>query len=254
MTEQQNILDTVDNVAVSGPFQADWDSLKAYQIPAWYQDGKFGIFLHWGVYSVPAFGNEWYPREMYKQDSKAFAHHIATYGPQDQFGYKDFVPSMRYENYDPEAYATLFRDAGAKFVVPVAEHHDGFAMYDTKLSRWNAVEMGPERDVLGDLANAVRKEGLVFGLSSPRAEHFWFFDNGRKFPSDVQDPAFDDLYGPAAPSPDDLADLEKNPPTEEFKANSLARTCELVDRYQPQPVWFDWWIQNKAWQPFLKKF
>ena len=254
MQEQQTILDTVDNVAASGPFRADWDSLKGYQIPDWYQDGKFGIFLHWGVYSVPAFGNEWYPREMYKEGSKEFEHHVATYGPHDQFGYKDFVPSMRYENYDPQAYATLFRDAGAKFIVPVAEHHDGFAMYDTKLSRWNAVEMGPERDVLGELAIAVRKEGIVFGVSSHRAEHFWFFDNGRKLPSDVQDPAFDDLYGPAEQGPEDLAELEKNPPTEEFMANWLARTCELVDRYQPQLIWFDWWIQNKAWQPYLKKF
>lgn len=254
MQEQQAILDTVDQVTTSGPFQADWDSLKAYQIPEWYENGKFGIFLHWGPYSVPAFGNEWYPRNMYKEGTKEFEHHVATYGPQDQFGYKDFIPQMRYENYDPAQYAALFKEAGAKFIVPVAEHHDGFAMYDTALCRWNAVQMGPKRDVLGELGEAVRKEGLVFGLSSHRAEHFWFFDNGRKFPSDVQDPAFDDLYGPAVQAPEDLADLEKCPPTEEFMDNWLARTCELVDKYQPQLVWFDWWIQNKAWQPYLKKF
>lgn len=254
MQEQQTILDTVDQVTTSGPFQADWDSLKAYQIPEWYENGKFGIFLHWGPYSVPAFGNEWYPRNMYKEGTKEFEHHVATYGPQDQFGYKDFISQMRYENYDPAQYAALFKESGAKFIVPVAEHHDGFAMYNTALCRWNAVQMGPKRDVLGELGEAVRKEGLVFGLSSHRAEHFWFFDNGRKFPSDVQNPAFDDLYGPAVQAPEDLADLEKCPPTEEFMDNWLARTCELVDKYQPQLVWFDWWIQNKAWQPYLKKF
>ncbi|MBC8136371.1 MAG: alpha-L-fucosidase, partial [Fibrella sp.] len=105
MTEQQAILDTVDKVAASGPFTADWVSLKAYEIPEWYKDGKFGIFLHWGPYSVPAFGNEWYPRNMYKEGTPEFAHHVATYGAQDQFGYKDFIPQMRYENYDPEQYA-----------------------------------------------------------------------------------------------------------------------------------------------------
>lgn len=254
MNVQQTILDTVDQVTTSGPFQADWDSLKAYRIPDWYENGKFGIFLHWGPYSVPAFGNEWYPRNMYKAGTKEFEHHVATYGPHDQFGYKDFIPQMRYENYDPAQYAALFQEAGAKFVVPVAEHHDGFAMYDTALCGWNAAQMGPKRDVVGELADAVRKAGLVFGVSSHRAEHFWFFDNGRTFPSDVQDPAFEDLYGPASPAPEDLGDLEKCPPTEEFMANWLARTCELVDKYQPQLVWFDWWIQNKAWQPYLKKF
>lgn len=254
MQTQQAILDNVDQVTTSGPFQADWDSLRAYQIPEWYENGKFGIFLHWGPYSVPAFGSEWYPRNMYQEGTREFEHHVATYGPQDQFGYKDFIPQMRYENYDPAQYAALFKESGAKFIVPVAEHHDGFAMYNTALCRWNAAQMGPKRDVLGELGEAVRKEGLVFGLSSHRAEHFWYFDNGRKFPSDVQDPAFDDLYGPATQGPEDLGDLEKCPPTEEFMDNWLARTCELVDKYQPQLVWFDWWIQNKAWQPYLKKF
>jgi alpha-L-fucosidase len=254
MQEQQTILDTVDQVTASGPFAAEWESLKAYRTPEWYENGKFGIFLHWGPYSVPAFGNEWYPRNMYKEGTPEFEHHVATYGPQDQFGYKDFIPRMRYENYDPVQYAELFVEAGAKFVVPVAEHHDGFAMYDTALSRWNAARMGPKRDVVGELADAVRKVGLVYGVSSHRAEHFWFFDNGRTFPSDVQDPAFEDLYGPASPGPEDLGDLEKCPPSKAFMDNWLARTCELVDKYQPQLVWFDWWIQNQAWQPYLQKF
>ncbi|HEX2998891.1 MAG TPA: alpha-L-fucosidase, partial [Armatimonadota bacterium] len=179
-----------------GPFAPTWDSLAHYTIPDWYQDGKFGIFIHWGVYSVPAFGNEWYPRNMYQQGSPEFQHHVQTYGPQDQFGYKDFIPLFTAEKFDADHWANLFRKAGAKFVVPVAEHHDGFAMYDCGYSRWNAVNMGPKRDIIGELAEAVRNQWLTFGVSSHRAEHWWFYDGGMKFPSDVQDTRYADLYGP----------------------------------------------------------
>ena len=121
---------TIQRVIASGPFAATWESLKGYTVPAWYEDGKFGIFIHWGLYSVPAFDNEWYPRNMYLKDSIAYKHHLETYGPQTTFGYKDFLPRFKAENFDPDAWATLFQQAGAKYVVPVAEHHDGFAIYD----------------------------------------------------------------------------------------------------------------------------
>ncbi len=244
--------DTIREVAGAGPFQPSWQSLQAYEIPEWYKDAKFGIFIHWGVYSVPAFVSEWYSRNMYLGGTDEFKHHRETYGPQDTFGYKDFIPALTFEHYDPDAYAQLFVEAGAKFVVPVAEHHDGFAMYDTPLNRWNAVRMGPKRDVTGDLAKAVRRRGLVFGLSSHRAEHFWFFNGGREFVSDVQDPAYADFYGPAGAEKDDAGGDAQ--PTEEFLAEWLERTCELADLYKPQIVWFDWWIQTKAFKPYLQQF
>ncbi len=186
-------------------YQATWESLKQYRVPQWYRDAKFGIFIHWGVYSVPAFGNEWYPRQMYLEGTEEFKHHVETFGPQARFGYKDFVPLFKGERFDPEAWAALFKQAGARYVVPVAEHHDGFAMYDSGFSKWNAVNMGPQRDVIGELAGAVRREGLVFGLSSHRAEHWWFFNGGMQFDSDVRDPDYFDLYGPAMPVSEDLA-------------------------------------------------
>ena len=86
---------------MGGRFEPNWDSLRGYRIPAWYEDGKFGIFIHWGVYAVPAFDNEWYPRNMYRQGEKAYEHHVATYGPQTEFGYKDFIPLFKAEKYDP---------------------------------------------------------------------------------------------------------------------------------------------------------
>src|SRR5512137_2261958 len=141
-------------------FEANWESLKRHEIPEWYLDAKFGVFIHWGVYSVPAFGNEWYPRQMYLKGTREFEHHLATYGPHTKFGYKDFIPRFTAEKFDAAHWAGLFRRAGARFVVPVAEHHDGFAMYDCSFSRWTAARIGPGRDVVGELAAAVRAQGL----------------------------------------------------------------------------------------------
>ncbi len=174
--------------ARTGPFRANWDSLAAYRVPDWFRDAKFGIFIHWGVYSVPAFGNEWYSRNMYVEGSPAFKHHIATYGPQSKFGYKDFIPMFRAEHFDPNAWLDLFVQAGARYVVPVAEHCDGFAMYDSSQTDWDAAKMGPHRDVVGELAAATRRHGLHFGVSSHRAEHWWWYGGGMTFDSDVRDP------------------------------------------------------------------
>jgi alpha-L-fucosidase len=192
-------LNRIDGTVDRGPFAPTWNSLEEYRVPAWYVDGKFGIFIHWGVYSVPAFGNEWYPRQMYLQNTDAFQHHVATWGPHHTFGYKDFIPLFKARKFDAAEWADLFRKSGARFVVPVAEHHDGFAMYDCGFSRWTATRMGPRRDIIGELAQAVRQEGMVFGLSSHRVEHWWFMNGGMQFHSDVQDPAFLDFYGPAKP-------------------------------------------------------
>ena len=251
---KDQILKNVEKVISAGPFKDDWDSLSRFHVPAWYRDGKFGIFIHWGIYSVPAFGNEWYPRNMYQQGTPEFDHHLATYGTHREYGYKDFIPLFKGEKFDPECWADLFQKAGALFVVPVAEHHDGFQMYDSALSLWNAVRMGPRRDVIGELAGAVRKKGLVFGLSNHRAEHFFFFDGGLQFDSDVNDPGSAGFYGPPHPAPHDLSLLEDAPPTKEHLEDWLARNCELVEKYHPQLVWFDWWIQNLAFKPYLKKF
>ena len=236
----------VDRTVGRGPFQAEWKSLEAYKVPKWYLDAKFGIFIHWGVYSVPAFDSEWYPRNMYVLDSEAYKHHVATYGPQSKFGYKDFIPSFTAARFDAGRWAALFRQAGAKYVVPVAEHHDGFPMYDCSFTDWSAAKMGPKRDIVGELAAAVRKEGLHFGASSHRAEHWWFYNGGRQFASDVQDPTYANFYGPAQP--------DKTQPDEAYLNDWLARTSEIVDKYKPELIWFDWWIEQPVFQPYLRKF
>jgi alpha-L-fucosidase len=243
-------------------YEASWESLKQFTAPQWFMEAKLGIFIHWGIYSVPAFANEWYSRNMYQQDSREFKHHQEKWGPHSKFGYKDFIPMFKAEKFDPDAWITLFKKAGAKYVIPVAEHHDGFPMYDTALSEWNAARMGPKRDVVGELATAARAHGLIPGVSSHRAEHWWFFDGGRKFDSDVQDPRYEGLYGPAVTaSPmasfDSAAWTSKDwrpRPNALFMDDWLARCCELVDKYQPQVFYFDWWIEQAVFEPYLQKF
>lgn len=250
---RQAMLASVDKAAREGPFQPDWDSLKGYKIPEWYQDAKFGIFIHWGVYSVPAFGSEWYPRDMYRQGSSEFKHEVETYGPQTKFGYKDFIPEFHAQSFDAKAFAALFKESGARYVIPVAEHHDGFQMYQSDLSDWCAAKMGPKQDIIGELRTAILAEGLHFGASSHRAEHYWFMNGGREFPSDVQDPKYASLYGPAHVG----IDPEKNGtghPDSAYLDDWLARSGELVERYHPELVYFDWWVEQDTFQPYLKRF
>ncbi len=240
---------------VKVPFDPSWTSLKKYTIPEWFKDAKFGIFIHWGVYSVPAYGGEsygeWYPYNMYRKGTKVYEYHIKHFGPQDKFGYKDFIPLFKGEHFDPVAWAKLFKKAGAKYVVPVAEHHDGFAMYKTSLSKWNAYDMGPKRDVIGELAKAIRSQGMVFGLSSHRAEHWFYFYNGRLIHSDVNDPKYQDFYGPAQ---EGGYDFPNHPESTVFLNDWLLRCTELVDRYHPQLFYFDEWIMRPRFVPYLKTF
>ena len=257
-SERAALLKKVDSIDQQGPFRADWESLQKYEVPDWYKDAKFGIFIHWGAYSVPAFGNEWYPRNMYVPGSPEYKHHLATYGPQDKFGYKDFLPMFKAEHFDPSAWAELFKKSGAKYVVPVAEHHDGFAMYNSGLSDWTAAKMGPHRDTTGELAKAVRAAGLHFGVSSHRVEHNFFLGVGRSISSDVNDPQYAAFYGPAH---DWLSAPWGIPLNDDFTYVSsawaddwLARGAELVEKYHPDIVYFDWWIGQASIRPNLTKF
>lgn len=255
MYDMKPYLETIEQVISKGPYRDNWESLSAYQVPEWYRKAKFGIFIHWGIYSVPAFGSEWYSRNMYVKDSPEYMHHIETYGKQAEFGYKDFIPMFKAEKFDAEEWAELFRAAGAKYVVPVAEHHDGFQMYKSEISHWNAYEMGPQRDVLGELSKSCREKGMEIGASSHRVEHWFFMGHGMEFDSDIHEPMErGDFYWPAMPERNHQ-DLYSQPiPTEEFLQDWLVRTCEIVDRYHPKIVYFDWWIQHSAVKPYLMKF
>lgn len=255
MYQLEKYLEIIDAVLEKGPYKPTWESLSAYEPPRWYRNAKFGIFIHWGIYSVPAFSSEWYSRNMYIQGTPEYEHHIATYGEHKDFGYKDFIPMFKAEKFNPDEWAELFKETGANYVVPVAEHHDGFQMYRSEISHWNAYEMGPERDVLGELKTACQKRGMQIGASSHRMEHWFFMGHGKEFESDIKDPMQrGDFYWPAMPEPTDLHDIFSKPePTEEFLQDWLVRTCEIIDRYHPKILYFDWWIQHSACKPYLKK-
>ncbi len=254
MYDKQAWLQKIEEVIAKGPYRADWNSLSAYRVPEWYKNAKFGIFIHWGIYSVPAFGNEWYSRNMYIQGSSEFEHHRKTYGEQKDFGYKDFIPMFRAEKFDPKEWAELFKKAGAKYVVPVAEHHDGFQMYDSEISKWNAANMGPKRNVLGELSVEFNRQGMVNGASTHRIEHWFFMGHGKEFESDITDAEQEgDFYWPAMPERDHYDLFSEPAPTVEFLEDWMIRTCELIDRYRIKILYFDWWIQHQSAKPYLQK-
>ena len=254
MYDMKPYLQKIDSVIEKGPWKDTWESLSGYRVPEWYRNAKFGIFIHWGIYSVPAFGNEWYSRNMYIEGTPEFAHHVETYGKQSRFGYKDFIPMFRAEKFDPAVWADLFFEAGAKYVVPVAEHHDGFQMYKSGISHWNAYEMGPKRDVLGELKKCMEARGMAAGASSHRIEHCFFMGHGKDFESDIKEPMErGDFYWPAMPERPHYDLFSEPAPTEEFLDDWLVRTCELIDYYRPRILYFDWWIQHSAVKPYLKK-
>ena len=190
-------LELIDEVISKGKFKDNWISLSAHKTPSWYRAGRFGIFIHWGVYSVPAFGNEWYPRNMYDPLTKEGRHHLKVYG--EKFEYRNFIERFDPVRYDAKEWAALFRASGAKFVMPVCEHHDGVKMYASELNRWNMYAL-KGRDYVSELKKALEAEGLTFLASSHRAEHYWFMNKARKYRTGseiVTSEEYRDLYGPA---------------------------------------------------------
>lgn len=254
MYDMTKYLRLVDEVIEKGPYKDNWASLSQIKVPSWFPKAKLGIFIHWGLYSIPQNSNEWYSRNMYIKGMPAYEHHIKTYGKQKDFGYKDFIPMFTAEKFDPKEWADLIEESGAKYVFPVAEHHEGFQMYKSEISHWNAYEMGPKRDILGELKNEFESRGLIFCTSSHRAEHWFFMGHGKEFDSDVKEPLIrGDFYWPSMPEPENM-DLFSEPyPTDEYLQDWLIRTCEIIDQYQPKALYFDWWIQHEAFKPYLKK-
>ncbi len=240
-----SILDEEDDFVCADsavpPFTTDWESLALHEeAPEWFRDAKFGIYFHWGVYSVPAFGSEWYPRNMHQKNNRVYAHHVETYGDPAEYGYDRFVPMFGAEKFDAEEWVDLFEKAGAQFAGPVAEHHDGFAMWDSELTPWNAKDRGPKRDITGELAAALRKRGMKLVTSFHHARNSLWEKDGkwtghydgakRDFPSVLEDPERAVLYGYV--------------PREEFLAMWLGKLKEVIDSYQPDLMWFDSWLHE----------
>ncbi len=224
--------------ALASAYDPNWESLSKHPVPAWLQDAKFGIYAHWGVYSVPAFGNEWYAKRMYdpKDPKGVWEHHRKTYGTQDKFGYKDFIPMFKAEKFNPDEWAELIQQSGARYAGFAVVHHDGFLLWSSKVSRWNAANMGPRRDLYGDLVKSLRAKGLkiiatehhmrTFGWYLPAKEEF--VEEGRRAKFDLYDPRYADFYWNRFTST-----------REQFLAQWKAKVLEVIDNYRPDVLWFD---------------
>lgn len=248
--------------ADEGPYKEDWESLSKHEAaPEWFQDTKLGIYFHWGVYAVPAYASEWYPRLMHLPGHAAYKHHLEKYGHPSKFGYHDFVPMFKAEKFDPEEWAKLFQQTGAKFAGPVAEHHDGFSMWDSDVTPWNAKDMGPKRDITGELAAALRKRGMKLITTFHHARHLQRYDEplkeeGFKGGNGVNSLSHYPLIEGMPPTSEDpkLRMLYGNVPEDEWLENVwFAKLKEVIDKYQPDMMWFDSWL-DRIPEEYRKKF
>lgn len=225
--------------AQSPVYEPNLESLKQVNpAPEWFKDAKFGIYFHWGVYSTPAFGNEWYPRHMYKDSTRENIHHLSTYGTPEEWPYHFFItgaknkqdefvqfaPKLKSEGgaFDPDEWAQLFAKSGARFAGPVAEHHDGFSLWDSKANPWNAKSHGPKMDLVGLLTDAIREKDMKVILSMHHAFNFTgFYD----FVPEMSEPELKILYGQQGKDKNESLWLNKHK--------------EIIDQYQPDIIWQD---------------
>ena len=245
----------VDDVIEKGKYKDNWESLSEHTTPAWYKKSRFGLFVHWGVYSVPAYVNEWYPRSMYVKTERTRAHHEAKYG--SDFEYRQFIDMFNPTEFDADKWADLFARSGARYIMPVGEHHDGIKMYKSDLNRWNMADL-KGHDYMLELKQAFEKKGMEFLCSYHRAEHYWFFNGARKYYPEseaIRNDDYRDLYGPCyLPSTGNIWRTDKEIHADkEFLEDWLATGAEFIDKLQPSAIYLDWWVQKKEFKPYLKK-
>jgi alpha-L-fucosidase len=226
-----------------GPFEGTRESLKKYECPDWFRDAKFGIWAHWGPQAVPMDG-DWYARGIYEQGSKHYKYHVEHYGHPSKFGYKDIIPLWKAEKWDPERLMELYKKAGARYFVSMGSHHDDFFLWNSKLHKWNAANMGPKRDVVGDWQKAALKNGLHFGVSEHLGASFTWFQASHGsdktgplagVPYDGANPAYEDLYHFKA-APGDKGWYGND---ERWQKQWYAEIKELVDNYHPDLLYSD---------------
>ncbi|ATP56006.1 alpha-L-fucosidase [Pedobacter ginsengisoli] len=252
------------------PFSPTWDSLKNYKVPEWYKDAKFGIWAHWGPQCEPERG-DWYARGMYEEGSDQYKYHVEKYGHPSKFGFKDVINKWKAENWDPDHLVGLYKKAGAEYFVALANHHDNFDLYNSKYQEWNSVKMGPKKDIIGGWAKAAKKHNIHFGVSVHAAHAWSWFETSQRSDKkgpmagipydgkitkadgkgkwwDGEDPQ--SLYAQNHPLSEDS---ENNgaihrqwnwgngvaKPTDAYIEKFYQRTIDLIDKYEPELVYFD---------------
>lgn len=237
----------------SNSYTENWESLSKHKsMPEWLYDAKFGIYFTWGVFTVPEKFSEWYPRSMYDKTDPAFKYHKENFGDQSEFGYHNFIPMFKAEKFNAVKWAELIKTAGAKFGGPVAEHHDGFSMWASKVNPWNSKDMGPKRDITKELKDEITKQGLKFFTSFHHERNMQrnaMPDNGggydshfiynKEWHTSSNDPKLRLLYG--------------NLNEAEFDEYWLEKLKEVVNSYSPDIVYFDSWL-NLIPEKYRQKF
>jgi alpha-L-fucosidase len=233
-----------DYQIANGPFKPTNESLQQYKCPDWFRDAKLGFWSHWGPQAVPRQG-DWYAKKMYMEGDPDYKYHVATYGHPSKFGYKDIIPLWKAQRWDPEKLMALFKKAGAKYFVSMASHHDNFFLWNSKIHKWNSVNMGPKKDIVGLWQKAAKKEGLRFGVSEHLAASYNWFQKSHGadnqgaqagVPYDGNDPKYADLYHTVADSSDVRNWLTNDPAWHKEWFNDVK---ELIDMYHPDLLYSD---------------
>lgn len=255
----------------AGPFQPTWDSLEKYQVPEWFRDAKFGMWAHWGPQCQPEAG-DWYARGMYQEGSRQYQYHLKKYGHPSVFGFKDVINEWKAEKWDPEELVSLYKSVGARYFMAMANHHDNMDMFDsTYQPNWNAAKVGPKKDIIGGWAKAAKRNGLPFGVSV-HASHAWIWYetaqrsdkngsyagvpyDGKMTKADGSDKWWEgldpqELYAqnhPLSKNSEDDHMIHSQwswgngaaQPSEAYIKKFYNRTIELIDKYNPDVVYFD---------------
>lgn len=225
-------------------FEGTVESLRKYETADWFRNAKFGIYMHWGVYSVVEQG-EWYPRKMYDKTKPEYKYHQEHYGHQSTFGYKDFIPMWKAENFNPDELVSLFKEAGAKYFSPCAVHHDNFDLWDSKHHKYNAVNMGPEKDLIGMFKEATLKQGLRFGVTTHLSRSYSWLNTSKLsdeegdykgVPYDGNDPEWAGLYHEKH---DDIHPRAPENAPKAWRDLWALRIKDLIDNYDPDILYFD---------------
>ncbi|NCU04070.1 MAG: alpha-L-fucosidase, partial [Chitinophagaceae bacterium] len=253
-----------------GPFQPNWNSLEQYKTPDWYRNAKFGIWAHWGPQCEPEFG-DWYAREMYMEGNGKYKYHVEKYGHPSEFGFKDVINKWKAEQWNPDELLELYKNAGAKYFMALANHHDNFDLYNSKYQKWNSTKIGPKKDLVGGWAKAARKQGLHFGVSVHAAHAWSWYETAQR--SDKNGPKAGVPYDGKLTKKDgkgkwweglDPQELyaQNHPLSKESNDNGVIhaqwdwgagasipdkaycekffkRTIDLIDQYDPDVVYFD---------------
>ena len=241
----------IPGLAGDGPYKPTWDSLLEYDAPEWYQDAKFGIWAHWSPQCVPEDG-DWYARNMYIEGQRQHQYHLDHYGPPSRFGYKDLCAQWTLLNWEPDELVARYKKAGARIFVALANHHDGFDAWDSKYQPWNAVAIGPHRDVIGGWASAARKQGLRFGVTVHQARNWWWFQpsHGADKSGPLAGVSYDGEFGMRdgerqwwqGLDPHRLHSVKHPPgalPDVSYVKNFYDRTRDLIDQHDPDLLYFD---------------